>query len=63
MLHRASPATHRHVRLSYAGQTLSNVGTQIQLLGQVWPVPLLSSDPFLLGVVTADDVLELVVNR
>ena len=44
---------HRNYRLFFAGQLVSLVGTWMQQVAQAWLVLDLTSDPFVLGLVTA----------
>jgi MFS family permease len=44
---------HRNYRLFFAGQLVSLVGTWMQQVAQAWLVLDLTSDPFMLGLVTA----------
>src|SRR5207302_5928408 len=48
-----APLRHRNLRLFFAGQGLSLVGTWMQTVGQAWLVLDLTHSPFLLGVINA----------
>src|SRR5437879_12739098 len=48
-----APLRHRNLRLFFAGQGLSLVGTWMQTVGQAWLVLDLTRYPFLLGVISA----------
>jgi MFS family permease len=50
---RAPALRYRNFRLFLAGQVVSQIGTQVQALGQAWLVLVLTSDPFILGLATA----------
>ena len=48
-----APLRHRNLRLFFAGQGISLVGTWMQTVGQAWLVLTLTRSPFLLGVIGA----------
>ncbi len=48
-----APLRHRNLRLFFAGQGVSLIGTWMQTVGQVWLVLILTHSPFLLGVINA----------
>ncbi|HLW59256.1 MAG TPA: MFS transporter [bacterium] len=48
-----SPLRHRNLRLFFAGQGVSLIGTWMQTVGQAWLVLTLTRSPFLLGVINA----------
>ena len=50
---RAPALQYRNFRLFMAGQVISQIGTQVQTLGQAWLVLVLTSDPFVLGLAVA----------
>jgi MFS family permease len=44
---------HRNYRLWFVGQTVSGVGTWMQMVAQSWLVLALTGDPFMMGIVAA----------
>ena len=48
-----APLRHRNLRLFFAGQGISLIGSWMQTVGQAWLVLILTRSPFLLGVINA----------
>jgi MFS family permease len=48
-----APLRHRNLRLFFAGQGISLIGSWMQTVGQSWLVLTLTHSPFLLGVINA----------
>ncbi len=47
------PFKHRNYRLWFVGQSISGIGTWMQMVAQSWLVLSLTGDPFMMGVVAA----------
>ena len=50
---RAAALRSRNFRLFLVGQTISQTGTWVQIVGQAWLILVMTNDPFVLGVATA----------
>lgn len=59
---RAFPAlTHKNFRLFFMGQSISQIGTWMQSIGQSWLVLQLTNDVFKLGLLTATQFLPVMI--